>query len=88
MAPVKLVVLTVTSALGATTTARTVAPELTVTPADDAKDRTSDLAVSPDPDAGPTDEPLLKLPAPATDTVVGALTVSVAPLVSVSVEKT
>jgi hypothetical protein len=87
-APVNLDVLTVTSALVATKSAWIWAPEPSVIPDDVSKYMTRALAVSPDPDAGPANDPLLKLAAPVTERVVAALTDSVAPLVKVSEEKT
>jgi hypothetical protein len=44
--------------------------------------------VSPDPDAGPVNDPLLKLADPVTERVVAASTASVEPLFIVSEEKT
>jgi hypothetical protein len=44
--------------------------------------------VSPEPDAGPRNEPLPKLPEPVTESVVAAVTASVPELLSVSDETT
>jgi hypothetical protein len=87
-APVNFDVLTVTSAFVATKSASICAPELRLIPDDVSKYMTSDLAVSPVPDAGPAYDPLLKLADPVTDRTVAALTESVAPLFRVKDEKT
>jgi hypothetical protein len=87
-APVNFDVFTVTSAWVATNSASICAPEFRLIPDDVSKYITSALAVSPDPVAGPAYDPLLKLAAPVTETVVAALTESVAPLFSVRDEKT
>jgi hypothetical protein len=87
-APVKLDVFTVTSALVAMKRAWTLAPEFRLIPDNVSKYMTRALAVSPDPAAGPANDPLLKLAAPVTESVVAALAAIVAPLLSVSEEKT
>ena len=82
-APVNFDVFTVTSAFVATKSAWTWAPELRAIPDDESKYITRALAVSPEPAAGPANDPLLKLAAPVTESVVAALTESVAPLAMV-----
>jgi hypothetical protein len=49
---------------------------------------TNALALRPEPGAGPANEPLPKLASPVTERVVGAAPEIVAPLLSVSDEKT
>jgi hypothetical protein len=56
-------------------------------PDDESKYITSALALSPEPEAGPADDPLPKLAPPVTESVVAALTASVPPLFRVSDEK-
>jgi hypothetical protein len=87
-APVNFDVFTVTRALVATKSASICAPEFRLIPDDVSKYRTSALAVSPDPEAGPVYDPLLKLAAPVTESVVGLLAASVPPLFSVRDAKT
>jgi hypothetical protein len=87
-APVNFAVFTVTSAFVATKSAWIWAPEFRLMPEDVSKYTTSAFAVSPDPDAGPVNEPLLKLADPVIERVVAALTASVDPLFIVREAKT
>jgi hypothetical protein len=87
-APVNFDVFTVTSAFVAMKSAWTCAFEFREIPDDESKYITRALAVSPEPAAGPVNDPLPKLPAPVTESVVAALTASVPPLFMVSDEKT
>jgi hypothetical protein len=87
-APVNFDVLTVTSAFVAMKSAWSCAFEFSEMPEDESKYITRDLAVRPEPDAGPANDPLLKLPPPVTESVVAAVTTSVPLLFSVSDEKT
>ena len=86
-APVNLEVFTVTSALVAMKSAWIWALALREIPADESKYITSALAVSPEPDLGPANDPLSKLAPPVTDRVVAAVTARVPPF-NVSEEKT
>jgi hypothetical protein len=81
-------VFTVTRALVAMKSAWSWAPEFREIPDDASKYITRALAVSPDPDAGPAKDPLLKLAPPVTERVVAAVTESVALLLRVNEEKT
>ena len=57
-------------------------------PDDELKYISSAFAVSPEPGAGPVEEPLPNHDEPVTEIVVGAATASVPPLFMVSEEKT
>jgi hypothetical protein len=87
-APVNFDVFTVTSAFVAMKSAWTWAFEFREMPDDESKYITRACAVSPEPAAGPANDPLPKLAAPVTESVVAALTASVPPLFRVSDEKT
>jgi hypothetical protein len=87
-APVNWEVLMVTSAFVAMNRAWTLAPEFNEIPDDESKYITRPFAVRPEAEVGPAYEPLPKLAAPVTESVVAAETDIVPPLFRVSDEKT